>query len=136
MAFRFRRSLAVLFLVLVSFSCMKKNTQFEYADGNGNVYSVTSSTLTYAPVKPENSSTGSYSGGAPKSITLTADQFEAISVVLTKAAGNTGSHISERVMMSGAVSVTDGNDKNRYIIAPGSVEQKEIESTLKKILSQ
>ena len=136
MALRFCYPLAVLFLMLNSLSCMNNNSQFEYADGNGNVYTITSTTLKYSPVKPEDSSSGTYSGGVPKSIALTPDQFGVITAVLSKAVDNTTSHISERVMMSGAVSVIDGNNKNRYIIAPGSVEQKDIESTLKNILSQ
>lgn len=135
MALRFFPTLVVLFLNF-NFSCMNNSSQFEYADGNGNVYTITSTTLSYNPVKPEYSSSGTYSGGVPKSIALTPDQFEAISAILTKAVDNTTSHISERVMMSGAVSVTDGNNRKRYIIAPGSVEQKDIELALKKALSQ
>ena len=135
MAFRFRSSSAVLFLVLISFSCMNDNSQFEYADGNGNVYSISRTNLTYIPVKSDDSSSGLYSGGAPKSITLTADQFAAIRHVLTKAVDKTASHITERVMMSGAVFVINGSNKQRYIIAPGSMELKDIESVLQKILS-
>lgn len=135
MALRFCPTLVVLFLIF-SFSCMNNSSQFEYADGNGNVYTITSTTLGYSPVKPEDSSSGTYSGGVPKSIALTPDQFVVISAVLTKAVDNTTSHISERVMMSGVVSVINGNNKKRYIITPGAIEKKDIELALKNVLSK
>ena len=134
MRYRSFRTLIIFFPLLISFSCMNNSLQFEYADGNGNIYTITSSTLSYIPLKPEESSSGTYSGGSAKSIPITADEFGQISTILMKAVNNKASHISDRVMMSGAISVIDGSNKKRYVIAPGSVEQKDIESTLKEIL--
>lgn len=136
MSNRLYHRLNILFLFVISFSCMNKTSHFEYADGNGNVYIISSSTLTYIPVKPEESSSGTYSGGSTKSLSITAGQFELISTVLLKAIGSTANHISDRVMMSGAISVIDGTHKKQCILSPGSVEQKEIEATLREILSQ
>ena len=42
---------------------MPTQSLYEYADGSANLYSLNGNTLSYDPVRPEESSTGTYSGG-------------------------------------------------------------------------
>jgi hypothetical protein len=120
-------------VLLFTFSCMPTPIRYEYADGSANLYLLTESTLEYVPVKPEESSTGFYSGGEPKKVTLTAQQFVELSRVLEKALNNTSIHIQDRIKTSGMISAI-GSDKRQCIIKPGSNEMLEIENTLKKVL--
>ena len=127
---------AFLLLTLQLFSCMNTSPYFEYADGNGNLYIITDSTLRYAPVSPEKSSSGFYSGGAGKTKPITSPQFAAIQRLIMQAIDKPSDHISERVKMSGAISVIEGNDRKQYILSPRSATQIDIETTLKEIISE
>lgn len=112
---------------------MNGSTGYEYADGNGNVYILKSSSLEYVPVKKEESSSGLYSGGSPKTVTITPTQYEGIKDLLNAALNNPSIHIEDRVMMSGVVRMT-GRDNRSCIIRPGSEDLSRIEKGLKAIL--
>jgi uncharacterized lipoprotein len=124
-------------LILINFlnsSCMNKATVYEYADGNGNTYKIQPSSLEYIPVKKEESSSGLYSGGDAKTVTINAEQYKNISMLLESALDNTGIHINDRVMMSGVVRATSPENNRSCIIKPGSNELFKIEQTLKTIV--
>ncbi len=129
-----------LFLFIISylaFSCMNNTRQYEYGDGSGNRYVLTSSTLSYVPVRVEESSSGTYSGGDPKEILLKGNQFNSIRELLDKAISKSLSnsiHIEGRAKMSGVISVLDKNERKEYILKPGSEEMKAIEALLKELL--
>lgn len=126
--------LVIPFLIIVfAISCVADSVQYEYADGNGNLYVITKRNLNYIPVKPEESSTGTYSGGEPKTVTLTAEQFESIREAL-EIGIKSDNHIQDRVKMSGVISVVREKDKTEYILTPGSPEIKTIETLLKEII--
>lgn len=108
--------------------------QYDYADGNGNLYTISSTTITYAPVKPEESSSGVYSGGEPKTRNITSEQFEAFHILMNNAISNTSTHINERVKMSGVISVVVGKERKQYILQPGCADLTAIELFLKKML--
>ena len=118
---------------LLNFSCMNKSTVYEYADGNGNTYKIQESSVEYVPVKKEESSSGMYSGGDAKRVTITAEQYKKISALLDSALDNTSIHINERVMMSGVVRVISSENKRSCIIRPGSDDLLRIEQSLKAI---
>lgn len=126
----------VLALNLFTFSCMNPPMHYTYADGSGNRYILSPISLEYDPVTPEESSTGMYSGGEPKTVTITAEQFLRAQTVLQSAINNTAIHIPDRIKTSGAISVVDKNETKGYVIQPGCPEKVAIEQTLKEILSQ
>ncbi len=125
----------ILFLLL-NFSCMKSDHQYVYADGSANRYIITSDTLKYDPVTPAESSTGSYSGGDPKTVSISAAQFESISQLFDKAVANKAVHIEDRMKTSGAISIVKGDNRTQIILAPGCAEKEAIESLLRKILTE
>jgi hypothetical protein len=103
---------------------------YEYADGNGNRYTVTPSLLTYDPVTPERSSSGRYSGGEPARRNLTPLEYDSIYQLLEKAIHNRSVHISDRIMMSGAITTVKGERQTTVIIKPGCEEQQLLEELL------
>ncbi len=113
---------------------MRSDPRYEYADGSANRYIITPDTLEYDPVTPAESSTGTYSGGDPRAVSITAGQFEAIGQLFDKALGNKAVHIQDRVKTSGAISIVKGDSHTQVILAPGCAEKEAIESLLKKIL--
>lgn len=128
--------LTVLIINLLNISCMSNTTLYEYADGSANVYKLTSTTLEYIPVKKEESSTGMYSGGDPKTEAITKTQYESVSKLLESALSNTSIHIEDRMKTSGAILAIDGDKKRRCIIKPKCAEMIAIEDALKAVLGK
>jgi hypothetical protein len=114
---------------------MSAQPQYEYSDGNSNLYILTSTELKYVPVKPENSSSGVYDGGEAKSISITSVQFSEIQSLLEQALNKPDIHMENRIMMSGKITSLEGSTKKQCIFKPGSSEIKQIEDAMKKILN-
>ena len=126
----------LILLLLVNFSCMKSDHHYVYADGSANRYIITPDTLEYDPVTPEESSTGTYSGGDPKIVSISAERFESISQLFEKALANKAVHIEDRIKTSGVISIVKGDTHTQIILAPGCAEKEAIESLLKQILAE
>ena len=126
----------LILLLLLNFSCMKSDHHYIYADGSANRYIITSSTLEYDPVTPAESSTGTYSGGDPKTVPISAEEFASISQLFDKAVANKAVHIQDRMKMSGSISIVKGNNHTQVILAPACAEKEAIESLLKQILAK
>jgi hypothetical protein len=86
-------------------------------DGSGNVYHcehVEGGTpqLEYRPVTPETSSTGHYSGGAPRQGPLTPEQVEELWALVEALVGDRSGHVEDRGKGTVAVDAngpTDGS---------------------------
>lgn len=129
-----KRILVVLLFDLILASCMNSSTYYQYADGNANVYIITSDSLEYIPVKPEESSTGIYNGGEPKKIALSIQEFRNVSGLLEAAKKNNAIHIPDRIKTSGMITTLSGDEKTNFILKPGSKEISTIETLLKRLL--
>lgn len=126
----------VLIINLLNISCMSNTTVYEYADGSANVYKLSPTTLEYIPVKKEESSTGMYSGGDPKTVTITKTQYQSLSKLLESALSNTSVHINDRMKTSGAILAIDGDKKKNCIIKPKCAEMIAIEGALREALGR
>jgi hypothetical protein len=125
----------VLAGVLVTFSCTKHAPYYTFADGSGNVYTITPTTVSYSPVQPHSSSSGTYSGGEPKSIKITREQFRQLEVLIEKSVGNPAIQLDHRTKRSGLITLFMGKDRMRYILQPESAEMKALEDRLLEYMS-
>lgn len=107
-----------------------QQTKFGYTDGNGNRYIITSGVLQYIPVTPEESSSGTYSGGDPKVITLHEVQVQAIRKVLEDAIDDQSIHIDKRIMGSAVIE----KNSDTWILSPQAPQKKRIENLLQEFL--
>jgi len=131
-----RATIAFLFFTFISFSCMNSTRTYEYADGNGNVYTLSGGTLSFDPVREEESSSGMYSGGEPRTVPITSVQYDSIRSLLETARSDQSIQINDRVKMSGAIGISEGGRVSRYIIRPGTEILVKIETYLKAIISK
>jgi hypothetical protein len=115
---------------------MKPSPIYEYGDGSANRYTITATTLTYDPVKPEESSTGMYSGGDPAEVALTPDQYNRLRDLFDAAINHTEIHISERIKTSGMITRTLGTETSTVILKPQTAELEEIERVLRDLRLQ
>lgn len=108
------------------------DTVYIYADGSANLYFVTPNFVEYAPMTPERSSSGMYSGGNPAKTPLSKESFSIIEEVIAMAVKNTANHIPNRIKMSGNIHFVKENKS--YNLAPNSSSKNSIEAMLKMLL--
>lgn len=123
-----------VFLINLMLTACMNTTTYQYADGSSNVYILKPDSLEYIPVRPEESSTGFYSGGDPKKTVLSPEEFRHVSTLLEAARRKLEIHVSDRIKNSGQITTLSGTKKTRFVIKPGCKEMTEIETELKRLL--
>src|SRR5262245_26276743 len=94
-----------------------------YADGSANVYrlAATGSTVhvTYEPITPAMSSSGTYSGGDPVDMKLPSDdpRIARLWHLLGELEADRANHMAERNKGDGAVTVTTTVGTRRFLVA-------------------
>lgn len=77
--------------------------KYIYYDGAGNKYEIKSDALSYSPMKPIESSSGTYDGGEPYTKVLTKLDFIKFVDVFERAIWNEEAHLERREMGCGTV---------------------------------
>lgn len=77
-----------------------------YNDGNANSYLITNESFVYKPVKPIESSSGTYSGGGAKDFEISVDDFNLIFVKANAILNNDEIKIENRQMGTGFLKIT------------------------------
>jgi hypothetical protein len=113
-------------------ACMNQLPQLIYADGSANRYEISAIELRYIPVKPEESSTGMYSGGEPARIALNEEQYIQLKNLFEAAIAQTDQQIPDRIKTSGLVVVGE----KQVILKPESAIKGEIENKLNELLGR
>jgi len=109
--------------------------KYTYVDGSGNKYKLQNSKLTYIPLTPENSSSGTYSGGDPFVLELEKIDLIRLVDVFERALWSESDHSNKRRMGSGTLFKTVGEDWKRIYLSYGSTSINEIDAILKSIKS-
>lgn len=104
------------------------NISYEYVDGNGNLYAITSNTIVYDPITPEESSTGTYSGGEPYTVSIEQQHFDAIRKAIDNAITQTEDLTTERNKGNGTLVILP--EKKTYILKMNSQSKKNIEDAI------
>ena len=101
---------------------------YEYVDGNGNLYAINHTSIVYDPVTPEESSTGTYSGGEPYVASLEQKQFDQIESVFKKVISQKEDQTDTRSMGTGTLVILPA--KITYLFRMNSASKKEIEDVI------
>ncbi|MBI4366005.1 MAG: hypothetical protein HY543_04220 [Deltaproteobacteria bacterium] len=129
---------ALLCIASTSFAAPTRSSEYRYADGSGNEYVVAHTAqgtiFGYRPVRPEESSSGEYSGGHAIAKPISQQQYEMLRSLFTDAARRTAIHIRKRLLGSGVIAITTGAEVQEYILAPDSPEKRRLETALKALM--
>ncbi|MEW6467745.1 MAG: hypothetical protein AB1458_02415 [Bacteroidota bacterium] len=117
--------LLLLLPIIISAFCMKPKT-YIYIDGNNNKYTITKDSLDYKPVGEEESSSGKYSGGKPRKVKITAEQYKKIEGLLQAVRNDKDHHIKDRNMGCGTLIA----GKKVIYISSQSKHKSELEAEL------
>lgn len=121
-------------LVLISTSLFAQN--YAYLDGSANKYEWMGDSLEYNPVKPENSSSGEYSGGEYKKVSVTAEEKKLLKAAFEKAIKAKDEQQENREMMTGMVIREKKKKSKKVILKSKSTSKTELEKLLKEVLSK
>jgi len=124
-------------ILLMQYACSvssQDNIILKYADGSGNRYIITNDTIEYIPVKMEESSSGEYDGGEAQKKKISSDAFLQIKNKFDEIFNNKSIQIKDRIMTSGVLTI-ERNKKTKEVIVMKCKEQEELESLLKKALT-
>ncbi len=110
-------------------------TYYVYSDGNSNSYTLDEMKLVYTPVNPEESSSGTYSGGKAKRAEITIDAFKNLSAMLDKAMSAKDQQQEKREMGTAQIGkYSKGKLKKKAILKMNASCKKKIEDEFKAIL--
>lgn len=102
------------------------------SDGSGNTTTATmdvgasAARWRYAPVTPETSSSGSYSGGEPAAGTLSVVQVRELWSLVHALEAATAYHVADRALGTTQVMVESSVGKRSFILSPGSAADLEL----------
>ena len=102
--------------------------EYNYLDGSANSYIITKNTISYHPMTPDRSSSGTYSVGDPWTVNIDEEAFKRLEGLFKKSIENKKDQIKDRNMGTGLLIVKPSNKE--YIFDMGSVQQNEIEESL------
>lgn len=128
------RCISLIALLTLTFACMRTPTDYFYSDGNSNQYTLRGSTLTYTPVKPEESSSGTYSGGEPRTVALSRSQARALESLFEQAISHIDAHQPNRVKGTGVIIITRGGEERRCVLKKSSREMDQIHAMVSEYL--
>nr|MBP7542501.1 hypothetical protein [Ignavibacteriaceae bacterium] len=86
--------------------------------------------IVYTPVTPNESSSGEYSGGSPKSVKITAEQFLKIETLIKAILKDKSNFIKERLMGCGTLII---GKKTTYVSSASKLKEN-LEQELKSYL--
>jgi len=109
-------------------------TFFRYADGSGNVYRISGPdpyTFRYVPIKPHESSSGTYDGGKEVNKEITQSDFDQVAQLFSEAFGKYADLEMKREMGSGMLSSNVDGESQRLILPMRNEDKQGIEKLLK-----
>mgnify|MGYP005854571543 CR=1 FL=1 len=108
--------------------------RYTYTDGNNNRWEIGKDSITYKPITAAQSSSGIYSGGAPRSIAISEDAFVEGETLLQAALFAEKGHSAQRSMGTAVLTQYLQDKKLRQVILEmHSPEKEAIEAWLKAL---
>ena len=101
--------------------------ELSFSDGSNNNYhfrlnaSFPTGILEYDPIQPQESSSGIYSGGEPKNISVSPEIAQQIRERVTRLAADKKNHTEMRTMGSGDFVLKEPSGESRFLYANGKV---------------
>lgn len=104
---------------------------YEYIDGNGNLYAISATSIVYDPITPEESSSGTYSGGEPYTAFIEEKQFNDLDETVKKCIGDQNGQTDTKKMGTGTLIMLPS--KKTYHFEMNSWQKKSIEDAIKLV---
>lgn len=114
---------------------ISSQVNYEYADGNNNLYSISESIIKYKPVTKEESSSGVYSGGKPKEKEISSEQYKKLEKLFNEAFSAKKEQQKDREKQCALLIHYVSKVINRNVVLkPNSACKQKIESALLDVM--
>jgi hypothetical protein len=126
-----------VFISLLFIAAVKMNAQisYMYSDGNMNSYTVKSFELNYDPIQKEESSSGMYSGGEPKTVVITPHELNKLTVLFEEIIADSTCQQTKRSMGSGLLIRYNKTTAEKKVIVKFKSQQLEkIDAGLRELI--
>jgi len=126
--------LLILCLTLSLVMCVPKENdmQISYLDQNNNQYRITQDSFWYTPITPEQSSSGTYSGGDPVMKKINETTFSEIATIANTLLENNIDNGVKREMMTSRLTIKKG-DSSTSVTLRKSKYRTALETLLKSL---
>lgn len=104
---------------------------YSYTDQNNNSYYISENEIRYVPISPSESSSGVYSGGTKKSVSISKTQFSEISKKCDAIFNTPNLQTNQRRMMTSILRFSNSSESKKIILKT-SEEREELEYILKE----
>jgi hypothetical protein len=104
---------------------------YEYLDGSGSTYIITSTSIEFKPISAKESSTGFFDAGDPYKVEINKTQFESLKQVFGKSIAHRADQTEMRSKGTGMLIVLP--EKSVHIFEMHSAQKKEIEGAIKML---
>jgi hypothetical protein len=118
---------------MASCASIKQTEMIYYTDQNNNTYSVSAAQISYRAIRPENSSSGTYSGGIDRQVSISKEQFKKINSLAEQLFEDSSSHAARREMRTTILKKSKSLKEKKAILYP-SDKRAEFEDILKQTL--
>lgn len=122
-----------VFIVLLSATSLyakKEISQFTYVDSSNNSYEIFKDSISYIPISKENSSSGEYSGGQAKTVSIDESMFLKIKSDINTLIKSKSEHVETRLMGCGTIILK----KKTYYINMNSSLKENFEKMLRQLI--
>lgn len=106
-------------------------TEFDYIDGNNNIYHISPRLLNYEPITPNQSSSGIYSGGHAVKKQLSNKNYQLLINTVQAALNNKTIQIKQRLM--GSAMIVYDNKKTTVLLKHDAKETQSLDLLLKTL---
>lgn len=124
-----------IFLILLGFliqcTMPASDSIFYYTDQNNNRYTISPDTLSYLPIKKENSSSGEYDGGESATVALSKKEYKTISEKALELLADTSKHTNKRMMMTSIIALKEPSERATLV---KSKKRTDFENLLNELL--
>lgn len=127
--------MTAMIILIAGCGGLKRADMIYYTDQNNNTYTISRSIIDFRAVKPRESSSGLYSGGSDKQVTISADQFKKLSSLAEELLGDAPSHADRREMMTAVLRMGQPPKSREALLYP-SEKRTALESALAKAIRE
>lgn len=121
----------IFIVTIISCGIKKSQMNYSYTDQNNNSYYISENEIRYVPISPSESSSGVYSGGTKKSVSISKTQFSEISKKCDAIFNTPNLQTNQRRMMTSILRFSNSSESKKIILKT-SEEREELEYILKE----
>jgi len=132
-----KQGLLIVVLCVLFLNCKPQqnlDTVIRYTDQNNNTYFITSEKVSYTPITPIESSSGTYSGGKKNTVKISEETFSKIRALSEEIVNDKKHHSVQRRMLTSVLNIHRGvKDTSEKIILLPSSKRTALEELLRSL---